>query len=30
MLKSGDENTALLNVIPDRLAEADKMVDGVC
>ena len=25
-----DENTALLNVIPDRLAEADKKVDGVC
>ncbi|KAG3127324.1 hypothetical protein C6341_g25022, partial [Phytophthora cactorum] len=24
-----DENTALLNVIPDRLAEADKKVDGV-
>ena len=25
-----DENTALLNVIPDRLQEADKKVDGVC
>jgi hypothetical protein len=25
-----DENTALLNTLPDRLAEADKKVDGAC
>uniref|UniRef100_A0AAV1VNR0 Uncharacterized protein n=1 Tax=Peronospora matthiolae TaxID=2874970 RepID=A0AAV1VNR0_9STRA len=25
-----DENTALLSVLPDRLAEADTKVDGVC